>query len=126
MGLKLKQILESIDDNESTQLTKEEKIQLVNQIKRFSSIGDQSIYNKQNIKETADTVRNIIERAKQMALSETGDWFDSVTVKRHMKQLDESYKTFEKTAVEMSQLQERLSAAFDDIGMSLSKYFDVD
>jgi uncharacterized protein YukE len=37
-----------------------------------------------------------------------------------------SYKTFESTAQEMSQLQERLAMAYEDIGQQLNKYFDVE
>jgi hypothetical protein len=42
-----------------------------------------------------------------------------------MKGLNESYKVFEKTAQEISRLQERLTAAYEDIGQGLSKYFDM-
>jgi hypothetical protein len=42
-----------------------------------------------------------------------------------MKGLNESYKVFEKTAKEISQLQERMSAAYEDIGQGLSKYFEI-
>ena len=42
-----------------------------------------------------------------------------------MKGLNESYKVFEKTAQEISRLQERLSASYEDIGQGLSKYFDI-
>jgi uncharacterized protein YukE len=42
-----------------------------------------------------------------------------------MKQLQDSYKTFEATAKEMHQLQQRLSAAYEDIAQGLNKYFEV-
>ena len=64
----------------------------------------------------------MVEMAQQVTLSE-GDWFDGITVNRHMKGLNESYKVFEKTAQEISRLQERLSASYEDIGQGLSKYF---
>ena len=42
-----------------------------------------------------------------------------------MKNLNDSYKVFESTAKEMNMLQQRLSAAYEDIAQGLSKYFDV-
>jgi hypothetical protein len=42
-----------------------------------------------------------------------------------MKDLQNAYKVFEATAKEMHALQQRLGAAYDDIGQGLSKYFDV-
>ena len=53
-------------------------------------------------------------------------WFDKVSMNRHLKELNTSYKTFEATSQEMSQLQERLALAYEDIGQQLSKYFDVE
>ena len=43
-----------------------------------------------------------------------------------MKEISNSYKVFEKTAQEMSQLRERLEAAFEDIGQGLGRYFEID
>jgi hypothetical protein len=42
-----------------------------------------------------------------------------------MKQLKESYKTFEKTANEMYTLQQRLEACYEDMGNTLNKYYDI-
>ena len=42
-----------------------------------------------------------------------------------MKNLNDSYRVFEATSKEMSQLQQRLSAAYEDIAQGLNKYFDV-
>jgi hypothetical protein len=58
-------------------------------------------------------------------LSETEDWFDANTVNRHMKHLGEAYKIFEKTSQEMSVLQQRLESAYEDIGSTLGKYYDI-
>ena len=42
-----------------------------------------------------------------------------------MKQLGESFKVFEKTAKEISTLQQRLESAYEDIGNTLGKYYDI-
>jgi hypothetical protein len=60
-----------------------------------------------------------------MTLQETENWFDGVTVQRHMKQLKEAYKILQKTAGELRQSQQRFESAYDDIGTVLGKYYEV-
>ena len=124
MKSNLKYILEMITEDQPTPLSKEEKAAFADQVKRFSEMGD-SVYGKGNLQELTDRVKDIVNKAEQIA-SESGDWFDNVTIKRHMKTLNESYKVFESTAKEMNQLQQRLSAAYEDIASGLSKYFEVE
>lgn len=119
----LKYILETLLDEQPKPLSKEEKAAFVERVKRFSEMSD-SVYGKGDLEQLTDHVRDIINKAEQIA-TEKGDWFDSVTVKRHMKNLNDSYKVFEATAKEMSQLQQRLSAAYEDIAEGLRKYYDV-
>ena len=104
---------------------------LVSNIKNYKLIINKLIYNSnyiyrnQSLKETAQYLGELIEAASQLTLAETEDWFDGVTVGRHMKHLGESYKIFEKTAQEMSTLQQRLESAYEDIGGTLNKYYDI-
>lgn len=84
-----------------------------------------SIYRTHSLKETSQYLGELIEAAHHLTLSETEDWFDANTVNRHMKHLGEAYKIFEKTAQEMSVLQQRLESAYEDIGGTLNKYYDV-
>ncbi len=119
----LKFLLETLMEDQPQPLSKEEKAAFVDQVRRFSEMGD-SVYGKGDLEELTERVRDMINKAEQIA-TEKGDWFDSVTVKRHMKQLQDSYKTFEATAKEMHQLQQRLSAAYEDIAQGLNKYFEV-
>jgi hypothetical protein len=39
--------------------------------------------------------------------------------------MNEAFKVFEKTAQEMSGMQQRLEAAYEDMGSVLSKYYKV-
>jgi len=94
-------------------------------LKRFSQYG-QHIYGSKKLKEITTEIKSLIEAAEQVTLQETDQWFDNVTVSRHMKQLKESYKLFEKTAKEMSQLQQRLESCYEDIGKNLNNYWDVE
>jgi hypothetical protein len=58
-------------------------------------------------------------------MDESGDWFDKVTLSRHSKKMNESLKIFEKTAEEMSKLQQRMEAVYEEIGETLGKYYDI-
>ena len=123
MKSNLKYILEMITEDQPQPLSKEEKKEFLMQVKRFSEMGD-SVYGKGDLQNLTDRVKDMINKAEQIT-TEDGDWFDNVTVKRHMKNLNDSYRVFEATSKEMSQLQQRLSAAYEDIAQGLNKYFDV-
>jgi methyl-accepting chemotaxis protein len=123
MKTNLKYILEMITEDQPQPLSKEEKAEFVAKVKRFSEMSD-SVYGRGDLQELTERVKDIVNKAEQIA-SESGDWFDNVTIKRHMKTLNDSYKVFESTAKEMNQLQQRLSAAYEDIASGLSKYFEV-
>jgi hypothetical protein len=123
MKSNLKYILEMITEDQPQPLSKEEKKEFLMQVKRFSEMGD-SVYGRGDLQALTERVKDMINKAEQIT-TEDGDWFDNVTVKRHMKNLNDSYRVFEATSKEMSQLQQRLSAAYEDIAQGLNKYFDV-
>jgi hypothetical protein len=77
------------------------------------------------LKDLTEEIGQIINVAEQLTLQESEHWFDNVTVSRHMKQLKEAQKVFEKTAMEMNELQQRLEAAYDDMGTVLNRYYKV-
>jgi hypothetical protein len=120
--MNIHELLEALE-REPVQLTKEQKRDFVEAVKGYSQLGE-SVYGKGNLQELCERVKYMVEMAQEVTLAE-GDWFDGITVNRHMKGLNESYKVFEKTAQEISRLQERLSAAYEDIGQGLSKYFEI-
>jgi hypothetical protein len=124
--MKLKSILKNIHENteDQVQISEEQKHAFLEHIKSFNVFGE-AIYRSQNIIEALNEIKNIVETAHHLTLQETGDWFDKVTVNRHMKQLKESYKTFEKTANEMYTLQQRLEACYEDMGNTLNKYYNI-
>jgi len=124
MKSNLAYILETLNGGEEQlKLSREEKQQFMEAVKNFSAMGE-SVYGKGNLQELTERVRDIVEKAQNIALQDEG-WFDKMTINRHMKGLNESYKVFEATAKEMSQLQQRLSAAYEDIAEGLRKYYDV-
>jgi uncharacterized protein YwgA len=119
----LKFLVETLMEEQPTPLSKEEKAEFVTQMKNFSEMGE-FVYGRTDLELLSDRVREMIRRGEQIAM-EKGDWFDNVTVKRHMKDLQNAYKTFEATAKEVNQLNHRLAASYEDIAQLLNKYFEV-
>lgn len=103
---------------------KNDKRAFLEACKQFSKHGV-SIYRAKDLKERCNEVKNLVEIAEQLTLQETENWFDDVTVNRHMKTLKESYKIFEKTTNEIMSSQQRLEAAYEDIAEVLGKYYEV-
>ena len=58
-------------------------------------------------------------------VKETEGAFDGITVGRHVKRMNESFKIFEKTLREVHTLQQRLESTYDEIGEVLGKYYEI-
>lgn len=119
----LKFLVETLMEEQPKPLSTQEKAEFVQQMKSFSEMGE-FVYGRTDLELLSDRVREMIRKGEQIAM-EKGDWFDNVTVKRHMKDLQNAYKTFEATAKEVNQLNHRLAAAYEDIAQLLNKYFEV-
>ena len=78
-----------------------------------------------DLTEVANTLGGIVEAAKEMTLRESGDWFDAVTVKRNMNELDKLGKSFDKFAVEAKAMDERLHSLYEDMGHILNRYYEI-
>ena len=104
--------------------TKISSKQIVSKIQEFSSLG-KSIYKSGDLKETAKTLSDIANSAKVHTLRETENWFDKVTVNRNMKELTNLSKNFGKLSEEASAVQQRLEALYEDMGIVLSPYYDL-
>jgi hypothetical protein len=114
---------EGWSEQETSKMTTDDKKDFLEAVGNFNQFG-KSIYRESNFQDMTEAIGKMLEQAKQVALTE-GDWFDGVTVQRHMKGLGESYKMFEKTAKEMSVLQQRMEAVYEDMGGTLGKYFNI-
>ena len=119
----LKYLIETINGDQQRPLSKEEKQAFKEAVANFSAMGD-SVYGKANLQELTERVRGIVDTAQRI-VTEDADWFDEIAHKKNFKRLEEDYKMFEDTAQQMSQLQERLSMAYENIGQQLNRYFDV-
>lgn len=121
----LKNILkENVGSDEEKKVSSEQKRDFVRAVSEYHKLGEM-IYRAQGLKEVAETLKSIVGTAENLTIEESEHWFDNVTVSRHMKQMNEAFKVFEKTATEMSGMQQRLEAAYEDMGSVLSKYYKV-
>ena len=112
------------EEKEEKGMTNEEKREFLKAVSEYKKFGE-SIYRSANLAEVHDSIKNVVETAHKVTLEETGDWFDKVTVNRHMKSMNESFKVFSKTIQEVNTLQQRLESCYDEMGEVLGKYYDI-
>jgi hypothetical protein len=105
-------------------MTNEEKRAFLEAVASYHQFGEM-ISHKGNLSEIHENIKTIVENASSLTIKETGDWFDRVTVQRHMKSMNESYKVFSNSISEVVQLQQRLESAYDEIGEVLGKYYEI-
>lgn len=102
-----------------------DKHQVVEGVRNFGIVG-KSLYNSNNIMETAKQLADIAESAHHHILSEQDDWFDKISVNKNMKSLKHGVVEFQKTAKEAHMLNQRLTGLYEDIGQVLNRYYDID
>jgi ABC-type uncharacterized transport system substrate-binding protein len=117
-------LLKSILTESEQQMDKSQRDTFLKTVANFKSIGE-SVYGSTDLQEVVSKISEIVEQAEVLTMQESEHWFDNVTVSRHMKQLKEAYKVFEKTATEMNTMQQRLESAYDDMGVVLNRYYQV-
>ena len=117
----LTDIAEDIYGTQEKVSAKEVK-EAMNQFSDFSKV----LQKEENMKQIAETLSQIADKAKNYTLSETDDWFDKVTVNRNMKELTNLSKSFGKIAKESNSLQQRLGGLYEDMGHVLGRYFEME
>ena len=105
-------------------LTIEEKQVVNNTIAKFNKFNEH-IYRPNSVKEVISAIKELCELAGKVALSETDDWFDSVTVKKDVKEINSNLTKFEKVANEVNTMQQRMEALYEDIGQKLGRYYQI-
>ena len=118
---KLKNILSEVFENKP----KVDKYKVVEGVKNFGIVGKQ-LYNNNNIVEIAKQLSKVAEAAHHHILGEQDDWFDKVSVNKNMKSLKGSVVEFQKAAKEAHQLNQRMTALYEDIGHVLNRYYEID
>jgi hypothetical protein len=109
---------------EELKYSKEERNAFLESLKNYSSYKNE-IYRSKKLKEISKQIGQMVESAEGFTLKETDGWFDNVSVNRDLKELKNDYKLFEKTCSEMTTLQQRLESLYENIGMRLSRYYEV-
>jgi len=111
--------------NPNSQFTEEHKNVFLKHVKDYSKLSS-SVYREITLEEITQKISTLGKIAEQVIMLESDDWHDKITLKRDVKVLTESVKLFEQTAKEMNALQYRLESLYEDIGLKLSKYFEID
>ena len=122
--IRLLGIVEDIGLGLADDRPKVNKHEVIEAIKNYSRVGKQ-LYNNNGIIDAAKQLAQMAESAQNHVLSETDDWFDTVSVKRNMKELKGLTSHFKKTAVEANSVNQRLSALYEDMGNILGRYYEV-
>ena len=115
---------ENFEDGSFQKLSPQQRREVVEAVSRFNEFG-KTIYRNNEIKEMVESVKSLTEMAGNLAIQESGDWFDAVTVKKDVKEIKSSSKVFEKTANEIASLQQRLESIYEDMGHKLGRYYKI-
>lgn len=116
--------LKNLINEDANRLNSKSKRQVLEAIANFNAFGE-SIYSKSNLKEVVKSISELCENATKLALQEHDDWFDSVTVKRDMKEVAGILKEFIKASTESQSTQQRLESLYEDLGHKLGRYYDI-
>jgi hypothetical protein len=117
--MKLKKILSE------SKLAPEQKAVFLEAVAKFNEFG-KHIYRESNLSDVVESINKLTSSAGNYIVSETEDWFDNLTVKRDVKEINNSAKLFEKTALEIQGLQQRLESLYEDLGNKLGRYYELD
>lgn len=116
--MKLKKLLEE------SKLAPEQKKTFIEAVAKFNEYG-KSIYRESNLKDIIETMERLSSGASKFIVDESEDWFDSITIKRDSKAIDNSANEFVKTANEMVGMQHRLESLYEDLGNKLGRYYEI-
>ena len=94
---------------------------------KISKFGNYQTYIALETKdvEVAEDICNIVENASKYILNETDDWFDSISVKRNLKEIKLLAKDFYKTSNERQVYTQRMQSLYEDMGNILNRYFEI-
>jgi len=122
--IKLSQILKEGEERQPTQMSSELKKHFLEIVSTYNKYQEQ-MDRKSDLATIAETLGGITEAARALALNEGDDWFDKVTIKRNMNELEKLGKEFDKCAVEANSLDQRMGGLYEDMGHILSRYYKL-
>lgn len=98
--------------------------QMLETIAEYASLGS-ALRRNSSIREVGAKISRMVEIAEQAVMTEAEDWHDTVTLKRHFKELKNYGSEFMKAAEEADILEQRMGALYEDIGRVLERYFEL-
>ena len=122
--IKLSQILKEGEERQQTQMSSELKKHFLEIVSTYNKYQEQ-MDRKSDLTTIAETLGGITEAARALALNEGDDWFDKVTIKRNMNELEKLGKEFDKCATEANSLDQRMGGLYEDMGHILSRYYKL-
>jgi hypothetical protein len=122
--IKLSKILKEGEEKQSSQMSTELKKHFLEIVSTYNKYQEQ-MDRKSDLATIAETLGGITEAARALALNEGDDWFDKVTIKRNMNELEKLGKEFDKCANEANSLDQRMGGLYEDMGHILSRYYKL-
>ena len=122
--IKLSQILKEGEERQQSQMSSELKKHFLEIVSTYNKYQEQ-MDRKSDLATIAETLGGITEAARALALNEGDDWFDKVTIKRNMNELEKLGKEFDKCANEANSLDQRMGGLYEDMGHILSRYYKL-
>jgi hypothetical protein len=120
--MKLTQLIKENEEPKTlSPQVKKHFLEIISTYNKYQEMMDR----KSDLTQVAETLGAITEAARTLAIHEGDDWFDKVTVKRNMNELDKLGKEFDKVAKEANSLDQRLNGLYEDMGHILSRYYKV-
>jgi len=107
-----------------SKLAPEQKKTFLEAMLKFNEYG-KHIYRESELRSIIENMETLMSGASNFIIDESDDWFDSVTIKRDSKDINNTAKAFTKTAREMVGMQHRLESLYEDLGNKLGRYYDL-
>lgn len=112
------------EKDEPTPLTMEDKQRFAESISSYSAMAE-AVSGTRNLEEIVERISHMVETATRMVHESEDDMLDKVAESRRLKMIEAALKDLKKSANEIMIHERRCSAAIDDIGEGLKKYYDV-
>jgi len=107
-----------------SKLAPEQKKTFLEAMLKFNEYG-KHIYRESELRSIIENMETLMSGASNFIIDESDDWFDSVTIKRDSKDINNTAQAFTKTAREMIGMQHRLESLYEDLGNKLGRYYDL-
>jgi len=112
------------EKDEPTPLTMEDKQRFAESLSSYSAMAE-AVSGTRNLEEIVERISHMVETATRMVHESEDDMLDKVAESRRLKMVEAALKDLKKSANEIMIHERRCSAAIDDIGEGLKKYYDV-